>query len=175
MSTTEWTFLLSRWDMKENKFEFRYNVYSNIGELSMDKQLLIQEARRSTNNAYAPYSNFNVAAVAQLANGEIVRGTNQENASSPVGLCAERVLLATISSMYPDTPIDTIAISYNTERVKSDHPISPCGVCRQSLQEVEGKNGKAIKLLLSGMEGEVYELDSATNLLPLAFTSNELK
>ncbi len=161
--------------MKENKFEFAYRVYRDIDELSADQQILIKEARNATQTAYAPYSNFHVGAVAKLANGEIVRGSNQENASSPVGLCAERVLLAAISSLYPRTPIETIAISYNAERVKSDHPISPCGICRQSLQEVEGNNNQPIKVLLSGMEGEVYEIDSASNLLPLAFTSNELR
>ncbi len=161
--------------MTENKFEFTYIVYDGIEELPADKQLLLQEARKVTEYAYAPYSNFHVGAVAKLANGQIVRGTNQENASFPVGLCAERVLLATISSLYPDTAIEAIAVSYNSELIKSDHPISPCGVCRQSIQEVEGRNNQPIRMLLSGMEGAVFEINSASNLLPLAFTGGEMK
>ncbi len=160
--------------MKENKFEFTYTVYDAIEELPADKQLLVQEARKATEYAYAPYSKFHVGAVAQLANGQIVRGTNQENASFPVGLCAERVLLATISSLHPNISIEAIAVSYNSDRVKSDHPISPCGVCRQSLQEYEGRNNLPIRMLLSGMEGAVFEINSASNLLPLAFTSEEI-
>jgi len=161
--------------MKENKFEFNYKVYDNIAELPEEHQWLLNEAREVTSNAYAPYSKFQVGAVARMANGEVIAGSNQENASFPVGLCAERVLLASISSLYPKIPIDTIAISYKSELQKSDHPISPCGICRQSLQEFEGRVHHPVQLILGGMEGPVYVIDSASRLLPLAFTSEELR
>lgn len=161
--------------MKENKFEFNYKVYENISELPEEQQWLLNEAREVTSNAYAPYSKFQVGAVARMANGEIVAGSNQENASFPVGLCAERVLLASVSSLFPRIPIDTIAISYKSETQKSDHPISPCGICRQSLQEFEGRVKHPVQLILGGMEGPVYVIDSASRLLPLAFTSEELR
>lgn len=161
--------------MKENKFEFNYKVYDNISELPEEHQWLLNEAREVTANAYAPYSNFQVGAIARLANGEIVAGSNQENASFPVGLCAERVLLASVSSLFPKIPIETIAISYKSEHVKSDHPISPCGICRQSLQEYENRINHPVQLILGGMEGPVYVIDSASRLLPLAFTSEELR
>ena len=161
--------------MKENKFEFNYKVYENISELPEEQQWLLNEAREVTANAYAPYSNFQVGAVAKMANGEIVAVSNQENASFPVGLCAERVLLASISSLFPKVPIDTIAISYRSDHQKSDHPISPCGICRQSLQEFETRVNHPVQLILGGMEGPVYVIDSASRLLPLAFTSEELR
>jgi cytidine deaminase len=110
-----------------------------------------------------------------MKNGEIVSGSNQENASFPVGLCAERVLLATASSLYPKVPIDTIAISYNSDHVPSDHPVAPCGICRQSLQEFEERSKCPIKLVLGGMKGKVIVIEKASQLLPLAFTSEELK
>ena len=112
--------------MKENKFEFNYKVFDSIDELPADMHLLLDKARQVTESAYAPYSNFQVGAVAKLTNGEVVSGSNQENASFPVGLCAERVLLATASSLFPKVPIQTMAISYKSDNVKSDHPISPC-------------------------------------------------
>jgi cytidine deaminase len=161
--------------MKENKFEFNYKVYENISELPEEQQWLLTEAREVTSNAYAPYSKFQVGAVAKMANGEIVAGSNQENASFPVGLCAERVLLASVSSLFPRIPIETIAISYRSENQKSDHPISPCGICRQSLQEFESRVSHPVQLILGGMEGPVYVIDSASRLLPLAFTSEELR
>jgi len=161
--------------MKENKFEFNYKVFDSIDELPEDLKWLLNEARQVTENAYAPYSNFQVGAIAKLANGEKVSGSNQENASFPVGLCAERVLLASVSSQFPKVPIETIAISYKSENVKSDHPISPCGICRQSLQEYEQRVDHPIKLILGGMTGPVYIIDSASRLLPLAFTSEELR
>jgi cytidine deaminase len=161
--------------MKESKFEFNYTVFDSIDELPEEQRWLLNEAREITAQAYAPYSNFQVGAVAKLANGEIVAGSNQENASFPVGLCAERVLLASVSSLFPRVPIETIAISYKSDSVKSDHPISPCGICRQSLQEYEGRVSHPIQLILGGMTGPVYIIDSASRLLPLAFTSEELR
>ena len=161
--------------MKESKFEFNYKVYENISELPEEQQWLLTEAREVTANAYAPYSKFQVGAVARMANGEIVAGSNQENASFPVGLCAERVLLASVSSLFPKVPIETVAISYRSEHQKSDHPISPCGICRQSLQEFESRVNHPVQLILGGMEGPVYVIDSASRLLPLAFTSEELR
>jgi cytidine deaminase len=110
-----------------------------------------------------------------MKNGEIVAGSNQENASFPVGLCAERVLLASASSLYPKVPIDVIAISYKSDQVTSDHPVAPCGICRQSLQEFEGRVKAPIKLVLGGMKGKVIVIEKASQLLPLAFTSEELK
>ena len=161
--------------MKENKFEFNYIVYDSIEELQEDEKWLLNEAREVTAQAYAPYSNFQVGAVAKMANGEVISGSNQENASFPVGLCAERVLLASISSRFPKIPVQTIAISYKSDHQKSDHPISPCGICRQSLQEFEIRGSQPIKLILGGMTGPVYVIDSASRLLPLAFTSEELR
>jgi len=160
--------------MKEQKFEFSIQVYDGIDELDDSDRKLLIEARNATTKAYAPYSHFFVGAAARLSNGQIVTGSNQENASYPVGICAERVLLGSASSLYPDTPIEAMAISYQSERVKSDHPISPCGMCRQSLQEFETRTNKKLRLILGGMEGKVYVLSKASLLLPLAFTNEEL-
>lgn len=161
--------------MQKNKYEFSFEEYNNSSELNEKDAWLLNEARTLTEQAYAPYSNFYVGAAAMLANGEVVAGTNQENASYPVGICAERVLLGNAATLYPDITIDTLAISYNSEHVKSDHPISPCGMCRQALLEYETRLKKPIRLILSGMEGKVQIIESAAQLLPFAFTSNELK
>ncbi|MBA2328260.1 MAG: cytidine deaminase [Bacteroidota bacterium] len=160
--------------MKEAKFEFQYKVYDSIDELPEEQQMLLNKAKEATDKAYAPYSKFKVGAIAKLANGETISGTNQENASFPVGLCAERVLLSSLSSLYPNVGIDTIAISYKSENQVSDHPVSPCGICRQSLQEFESRVNHPIQLVLGGLTGPVYVIKSAGCLLPLAFTSEEL-
>ncbi len=160
--------------MKEAKYEFNYQVYKNIDELNKEDQWLLKEAREKTIHAYAPYSNFLVSAVAKLNNGEIVTGTNQENASYPAGLCAERVLMSTASSLFPNIPIQTMAISYHNMNGKSGHPISPCGVCRQSLQEFADRTNQSIRIILSGQEGQVLIIEKASNLLPFAFSSHEL-
>ena len=149
-------------------------MYDDISQLDEQDAWLLREARSVTEQAYAPYSNFHVGAVAMLENGEVVAGTNQENASYPVGICAERVLLGSVATIHPNVPVKSIAISYNSEEVKSDHPISPCGMCRQALLEYETRLKKPIRLILGGMEGRVYIIKTVSQLLPFAFTSDEL-
>ena len=160
--------------MKENKIEISYKVFDDLSELSKEDAWLLNEAREVTKQAYAPYSNFYVGAVAKLVNGEIVAGTNQENASFPVGLCAERVLLASASTLYPEVAVETMAISYHSGNGNSNHPIAPCGMCRQSLQEYEIRVKKPIRLVLGGLEGKVFVFEKASHLLPLGFSSDDL-
>lgn len=161
--------------MNNQAYHFTYEVYESVDELDKEDAWLLNEAREVTAAAYAPYSNFNVGAVAKMANGEIVAGTNQENASYPVGLCAERVLLSSAATLYPNIAIDSIAISYNNNNGESNHPISPCGICRQSLVEYEERTKQPIRLILSGMEGKVFIVEKSGLLLPLSFGSTDLK
>lgn len=161
--------------MQTKEHSFAYEVYDSMEELKEEDAKLLNEARAVTKHAYAPYSHFRVGAVAKLENGQIVSGTNQENASFPVGICAERVLLSTASSLYPGVAINTLAVSYHNENGPSDHPLSPCGICRQSLQEFEQRTSRTIRLILGGQNGQVYILPKASLLLPFAFTGDELK
>lgn len=160
--------------MEEKIFQFEYEVYTSSKDLKPGDAELLARAREVTKQAYAPYSRFFVGAVARLSNGQTVAGTNQENASYPVGICAERVLLGNAATLYPGVSIDTLAISYNNKELKSDHPISPCGMCRQALLEYEARTHHPIRLILSGQEGNVYIVKTISNLLPFAFNSNEL-
>lgn len=161
--------------MNKEDYRFSYDVYNSVDELNEKDAWLVNEAREVTASAYAPYSNFNVGAVAKMANGEIVAGTNQENASYPVGICAERVLLSSAATLYPNIAIDTIAISYDNTHGESNHPISPCGMCRQSLVEYEERVKQPIRLILSGLDGKVIIVEKANLLLPLSFGSIDLK
>src|ERR1700753_3028560 len=80
--------------MNKSNYSFSYTIYDSIDDLSKEDAWLLQHARETSRSAYAPYSHFQVGAAARLINGEMVKGTNQENASYPVGICAERVLLS---------------------------------------------------------------------------------
>jgi len=160
--------------MNNRKFEFEYKVYDDLSELDKSDSALLTKARAVTTQAYAPYSNFFVGAAAILENSETVVGTNQENASYPVGICAERVLLGNAATMHPNIPITSIAISYHSKTVKSDHPISPCGMCRQALLEYESRTAKPIRLILAGQQGKIIVVKTVSSLLPFAFTSGEL-
>lgn len=161
--------------MKTQEFKFSIDIYESIDDLKQDDAFLLSEARSVTQFAYAPYSNFQVGAVGKLVNGETVTGTNQENAAYPAGICAERVLLSSAASQFPGIGIETIAITYNNLKGKSDTPVSPCGICRQSLTEFQQRTKTAIRIILSGMEGEVQVIENAGFLLPLVFSSAALK
>jgi cytidine deaminase len=160
--------------MKKADHYFSFEIFDSDKELDPDDALLLGEAKIATRLAYAPYSGFRVSAVAKLQNGKTIAGTNQENASFPVGICAERVLLSAVSSAYPGIAIETIAVTYDGDGVKSDHPISPCGICRQSLHEYEQRQKSPIRLILSGNQGKVYIISKAGFLLPLAFTADSM-
>jgi len=152
-----------------------YELFNNATELELEDALLLTEARNSTALSYAPYSKFHVAAVAQLDNGQTVYGANQENASYPVGICAERTLLSAISSQYPQHTAVAIAISYVNEIGDSNRPISPCGICRQTLLEYEQRWQHSIKLILSGQTGNVIVLQSAKDIMPFSFGADDMK
>lgn len=161
--------------MKTEEFKFKIDVYDSIEELNTEDAFLLNEARKVTKFAYAPYSGFKVGAVAKLENGETVSGTNQENAAYPAGICAERTLMSTASSLFPGVAIDTIAITYNNTKGMSDKPASPCGICRQSFVEFQERTKKQIRIVLSGMEGKVQIIANAKDLLPLVFGAADIK
>ncbi|MBL7696674.1 MAG: cytidine deaminase [Chitinophagaceae bacterium] len=155
--------------MKEEVYQFSYKIFDSFQELDDDDRALLKTAQDAVSTSYAPYSEFNVGAAAKLANGEIVKGSNQENVSFPAGICAEGVVLAVAASLFPKVPIKTLAISYTTSKSLSDHPIAPCGICRQSLQEFREKTGSPVRLLMGGLHGKVIVVDDASLLLPFSF------
>lgn len=161
--------------MATSTVTFDFEVFDSIDHLSAEDKALLESARMVTQKAYAPYSEFLVGAVAKLVNGEVVKGTNQENASYPVGMCAERALLAATAMLDTNIAIQTMAIAYHNLNGESDKPVSPCGMCRQSLHEYEERTKHPMRLVLSGMSGKVYIIERAGLLLPLSFGSDNLK
>ncbi len=157
-----------------HQLSFPYEEWPDDLALSEADRSLLHEARQVTALAYAPYSNFWVGAAARLVSGALVTGTNQENASYPVGSCAERVLLGHAAVRFPNDPIETIAISYHPKGTSSQLPLYPCGMCRQALLEQEIRFHRPMRLILSGMEGPVHVVHSAESLLPFAFTGKGL-
>lgn len=154
--------------MNTQRYSFDYEVYESSTTLDIDDQELLRKAQEAADGAYAVYSGFNVGAAAQLLNGEVVTGSNQENASYPAGICAEGTTLAVASARFPGMPIKKMAISFKT-KMKSDHAIAPCGICRQQLQEFSIRTGSPIRLIMGGLSGEVIVVQDASSLLPFAF------
>lgn len=139
-------------------------------ELDSSDRLLVGEAREATRRAYAPYSHFSVGAAILLSNGEIVTGSNQENAAFPSGTCAERTAAFYAHSRYPDATFEAIAIAaIGTDGKPVEAPVAPCGACRQSLLEFETIAGHDVRILLVGAD-TVYLFPSVKSLLPLSFS-----
>lgn len=155
--------------MKKEQYQFTYDEYASSSELNDADKLLLQAAQQATSNSYAPYSMFHVGAAALLTNGEIITGGNQENASFPAGLCAEGVVMAVAAARHPGVPINTMAISYRPVNGESDHPIAPCGICRQSMQQFGERTGLSFRLIMGGMNGKVIIVPDASALLPFSF------
>jgi cytidine deaminase len=158
----------------QKKFEFEYEELEHQEALAAEDLALLNAAFKAVETAFAPYSKFKVGAAARLSNGQIVFGSNQESASYPVGICAERTLLNSIGSQYPHETILAMAISYIPNGVESDHPLSPCGMCRQSLLDYEIRYKSPIKLILAGKTGKVMLIPSASNIIPFGFTGSIL-
>lgn len=160
--------------MKQLDIHTTIKIYSP-DELSAEEQQLVEAAKEATTRSYAPYSHFHVGAAALLANGEIVSGTNQENTAYPSGICAERTTLFYANSQYPEQAVKALAIAARTSDGHwTDTPISPCGACRQVMTETESRFGKPMKVLLCS-DKEVFLIESAKDLLPVSFGSEDLK
>jgi cytidine deaminase len=161
--------------MHHHIIPFAFDEYQDIHALKSQDATLLNSAIEAINLSYAPYSRFQVGAAARLENGIVLKGSNQENASFPAGLCAERVLLSLCSSLYPGIAVIDMAISYNNQLGESNKPISPCGICRQSLSEYENMVNHSIRLILGAVQGKIIIIERATDLLPLAFSSADMR
>lgn len=153
--------------MKEKILNTKIEVCA-YNELSPEDKNLVDLAKSATQRSYAPYSKFNVGASLLLSNGEIVTGSNQENAAFPSGTCAERTAIFYANSRFPEAKVFTLAIAAFQNGKFVDMPVSPCGACRQVILEYEKLAERPIKVILYG-EQEVYIIDGIKALLPLCF------
>jgi cytidine deaminase len=145
-----------------------------LEEMDSSMRELVEKAKAMTQNAYCPYSHLHVGAAARLADGQIVAGSNQENAAYPSGLCAERTTLFAANANNPNTPVEALAIACYTQGHFTKDAASPCGACRQVMLETEHRFGKPMQVILYG-EDMCYVFDSAADLLPMNFVADNLK
>lgn len=147
--------------------------YESVSELAEGDQKLIREARQIAENAYAPYSGFNVGAALLLENGEIIKGNNQENAAFTPGMCAERVALFYANSAYPGLPVKTLAVTASNKHGVLEDSVKPCGSCRQAILETEVRFNQPIRIILDG-KNKIQVFEGVENLLPFAFKPDAL-
>ncbi|MAQ76744.1 MAG: cytidine deaminase [Aquimarina sp.] len=160
--------------MKKIEIQATLDVFDTLDETTKEIQELMLKAVAIRDKAYAPYSDFLVGAAILMDNGEIVTGNNQENASYPSGLCAERTAIYYAGANYPGVGIKTIALSAKSQRYQLITPVPPCGACRQSIAEYEQNQKKPIEIYFMGETGKVVKSNSLADLLPLSFDSSYL-
>ena len=160
--------------MKEMVLQTKVKVCHYDELAALDKEV-VDAAREATSNSYAVYSGFNVGAAVRLESGVIVKGSNQETAAYPSGLCAERTTLFWANSQYPSDAVQVLAIAARTDRGELPVPIPPCGACRQVILETEKRFGNAIKIVLYGARECYVVEDGVKALLPLSFDAGFLE
>ena len=133
----------------------------------MDNLELIKEAKLARLKAYAPYSKFLVGAALLCSDGTVFHGANVENSSYPLCMCAERnALYHAYMNGYHKDDFVALALIGDTER-----PISPCGACRQVIDELMPKDAK---IIVGNLENKYMET-SIRELLPYSFDSANLE
>jgi cytidine deaminase len=153
-------------------YNFPYQHYLK-NELPEEMQKLADAATAATELAYAPYSKFKVGASVLMSDGTILSGANQENASYPIGVCAERAVLAGIH-VSEDYKVKAIAVTFTSDAPVGDNPIAPCGMCRQSILEMQHRQDSPIAIYMCGPGGKVIMIEDAEFLLPFSFGSKDL-
>lgn len=143
----------------------------SIDECEKQKRELIEAAREATQTSYAPYSTYNVGAAVLLDNGEIVKGSNQENAAYTNGICAERTALFYAGATYPDKKILKIVVVAKGDFADMESLLSPCGGCRQVMLESEERQNEPIEVILVSQNEKTVLLKTVRDLLPFAFVS----
>jgi cytidine deaminase len=160
--------------MKPFKVETTFFSFDSIEDLTSDIQQLMKVAIEARLKAHADYSKFSVGAAVILDNGEIISGSNQENAAYPSGLCAERTAIFYAASKYPEAKILKMAITAGSQLKKNEKPIPPCGACRQAIAEYEVNQKMPIEIYFMGEIGPVIKSNSLSDLLPLLFDKSML-
>ncbi len=156
--------------MTNKEIKIAYQEYDSIDQLDAKDRELAEAAIEATKGSYAPYSKFNVGAALRLDSGLIIKGSNQENAAYPSGLCAERTALFYASATYPEAAVMSIAVAGSQNGIVCENPATPCGACRQVMAQYQLKGGQPMSIILVGAK-KVWKFEKVDDILPLIFDS----
>jgi cytidine deaminase len=151
-----------------------FEIFHNIEELDSESKYLIHKAKEAANLAYAPYSKFHVGAAVILDDGTVVTGSNQENASYPLCVCAERVVLYTAATQHPNKKVTKMAVVAHRKNHKELSPATSCGACRQVMSEFEERQEKPFEVIMLKSRSEWIKCTSAESLLPFVLKRSNL-
>ena len=133
----------------------------------MEPKELIKKAEEARKLSYSPYSHFAVGAALLCKDGRVFIGSNVENSSYPLCMCAERNALQ-MAKMNGVKKQEMVALALSAD---TDEPCSPCGACRQVMSEIFPKDAP---IYMANLKGKIKET-TIGELLPFAFSSDDLK
>jgi cytidine deaminase len=151
-----------------------FTTVTSLDDLDTASIYLVHKAKEAAHHAYAPYSKFHVGAALLLDDETIVTGFNQENASYPLCLCAERVALYIAYAQHTDKKIQKLAVVAHKKNHKELVPATPCGACRQVMLEFEDRQGQAIEVIMLESGNQWVKAASAASLLPFGFSGKSI-
>ncbi len=155
--------------MEKLSIKTEFTSYDTLEELPESEREILLLAKKSLENSYSPYSNFKVGAAVLLSNGQLIGGSNYENASYPLCICAEQTVLTTAANLHPGVAPLALAIAIRNPRQVISRPGLPCGACRQVICETEMKYKQPMHVILQGETGPIFVFEKGIDLLPLAF------
>lgn len=139
---------------------------------------LIARARNAAKRAHSPYSGFCVGCVVEAADGQVAAGSNMENASYAVGVCAEMIALGAAKQAFGLENIVRLAVAGGKldpdGRLQGAAVVTPCGACRQAIFEAAQISGRDIEILCASGDGQTVEIRKISDLLPAAFGPKNL-
>lgn len=138
-------------------------------ELSADKQSFIKKAEEASKQSYAPYSEFHVGCSVLHADGHIGLGSNQENASFPSGLCAERVALFESAKDLSSNNVSEIAVYATSTKYQVPKMLVPCAACLQVISDLSNRQKSPIKIWMWNGDENVYVAEDVSQFLPFHF------
>ncbi len=156
--------------MYKQEISIQFKVHPSVESMNESAQALWKHAMSARASAYAPYSDFHVGAAVLLDNGQIVLGSNQENAAFPSGLCAERVALFYAKAQFPNSRVIAIAVNVSSDTYNTAGILSPCGACRQVMAEVRIRQESPIQIFFPGENEQIIELADINGLIPFMFS-----
>lgn len=139
-----------------------------FSNLDMSDQAFLKEAKKASDLSYAPYSKFYVGCAVGLEDGEIVHGANQENASFPSGLCAERVALFQCAK-HLENKIMKMVVFARSDNYEVPNPLVPCAGCLQVISDIRNRQKQAIEIWLWDGGKDVYKASDVDQFLPFHF------
>jgi cytidine deaminase len=165
-----------RKDIELYTIKSQIEIYNSQNGLAEDEKELVIAARNAMLKAYPPYSNYYVGAAVRVADGNIFTGSNQENVSYGLTVCAERSALFHVGSSGQAKNVVKLAV-IGRPKQKIDKKVEkeeellggPCGACRQVIKEYEDLSGNPLVILCVLNTDRVYRAVGIETLLPMAF------